>query len=235
VGRWREFVRALEIPEEGKVALLPGAAGVAIMLISVLDPRDGAFGGGRIPVFAAGCAFLLAGIAIFLLALKGASGRKRAAGALVVFLFAVPPLVVAFYARIWPGTSNPPPPPVFEPVVLSLDREAVYAGAEVGVRFDRPFHVPAGYGCFVCIARPATDVGFGNTWVYFASGATEVLVGTPITPGDYEIRLHPHLSAVVARLPISVLPNPDATPEQQDPVLEKERPRAERVPSPLPK
>jgi hypothetical protein len=51
---WREVVPML----------IPAVAGLALMAISIFDTRDDAFDSGRAPVFAAGCTFFFAGVAV---------------------------------------------------------------------------------------------------------------------------------------------------------------------------
>jgi drug/metabolite transporter (DMT)-like permease len=43
---------------------VPALAGIALMAISIFDPRDDAFSSGRGVVFASGCVFFLAGVAV---------------------------------------------------------------------------------------------------------------------------------------------------------------------------
>lgn len=214
VRRPRDFFRSLGIPSEWGVALIPGIVGVAIMLISVLDSRDDAFPAGRPAAFIAGVVFFLAGLAIFLPSLAEAARRSRflgAIGVLLMLILIVPPVGLGIHRAFFLPQKGEMP--VLSPVGLSLDRDVVHAGGEVVVRFDRPVTVPEGYGSFIGIATPGATVGLNNTWTYISSGATQALLRAPITPGPYEVRYHPHVNAVLSRLPIVVLPNPELTPE----------------------
>ncbi|MCC7510271.1 MAG: hypothetical protein IT464_13000 [Planctomycetes bacterium] len=80
--RWREIVPML----------IPALAGLALMGISIFDTRDDAFNVGRAPVFAAGCAFFFAGVAVAAQLLPERRWRslvQASAGTLILAGFAV--------------------------------------------------------------------------------------------------------------------------------------------------
>lgn len=219
--RLREWMGSLHIPEEWGVAALPGVAGAALMLIAVLDPRDGAFSGGRVPAFAAGGLFLLAGLAMFASGFRKvprANRGLRALGVALVALFAVPPFALGLFLRALPALRREADPAMTWNAAIRAEPASPVCSDVVRVVFDRPFQVPPGWSPFVCIVRPDAPVGHSSTFNYFPPGSTEALVKAPILPGDYEVRLHPHLNAVAARLRITVRPGlaelPEAAPEK---------------------
>lgn len=105
-----------------------------------------------------------------------------------------------------PGAGHEPAQagPVFEPVTLTLERGTVAPGDVVYMTFDRPITMPRGYGYWVCIVPAGAPVHSQGLWAYLVPGVTSAELEAPKTPGEYEVRLHPHMNAVLASRPLLV-------------------------------
>lgn len=85
---------------------VPAVAGIALMAISIFDPRDEAFSSGRGAVFAAGCVFFFAGVSVAAQNISDFRWRtlvQTCAGTLLLGGFAF----VAMSIFVFSGDSSP--------------------------------------------------------------------------------------------------------------------------------
>jgi hypothetical protein len=194
-------------------------AGLGLTVISVVDSRDDAFPSGRGVVALAGAAFFFAGLAIFWSAAR--KGRKpsrlqTAAGALVVIFLLAVPLSLALRSEL--GRSRLSAPVRFEPVQIVLEGKIIAPGDTLRIGFDPPLPVPKGYNYFISLVPPEAPVHHYGTWTYLQPSTTAAVLIAPKDEGLYELRLHPHLNAVLARETIRVIGRGGRSP----PAVEKE-------------
>ncbi|NUN47202.1 MAG: hypothetical protein HUU15_00035 [Candidatus Brocadiae bacterium] len=102
--------------------------------------------------------------------------------------------------------------PVFEPVTVRVEDHSVVAGEPVRIHFDRPLTMPYGYHYQVVIVPRGVEVFASGRWSYVNPGAAFLELEAPDQPGDYEVRLKPHMNAVLSSCPLSV--RPGETPER---------------------
>jgi hypothetical protein len=178
--------------------------GSVLFLIARLDPRDGNFPSGRGAVAYVAACFFLAGVCLLLPTLPLGRWQTRAqsaAGVMLVSMMLGFPIILVFF----PGAfKRAPPPPVFPSVAVSTERVQVEPGELVHVLFDRPVTMPPDYTAVVAIVPDGAPVQDSGSWAYLEPAATDVHVQAPSTPGLYEVRLKPHLNAVLATAPLRV-------------------------------
>jgi hypothetical protein len=96
--------------------------------------------------------------------------------------------------------------PVFEPVTLELQRDSVVAGGTLRVTFDPPIAMPRGFHYWICIVPKHAPVFSQGRWAYLDPGASAIDLTAPDEPGDYEVRLRPHMNAILASRALVVRP-----------------------------
>jgi hypothetical protein len=210
----RELLRQLGL------TLLFTAAGVVVVLIPMVDPREDAFPAGRRVMLVAGLVLLLFGLVAAVSMLRAVARQSRGIAAVGAFALAVlllPPVWIAVARGVFPGG---PPPPSFEPVRLTVGQGEVLAGRTLRVAFDRPLRMPDGYRYWLAIVPPGAPVSHAGRFVYLTPGARDAVLVVPSAPGAYEIRLHAHLHQVIATLAITARAPPE---EEVERAVEVER------------
>ncbi len=96
--------------------------------------------------------------------------------------------------------------PVFEPVTLELQRDSVVASATLRVTFDPPIAMPRGFHYWICIVPKGAPVFSQGLWAYLKPGDSAIDLTAPAEPGHYEVRLRPHMNAILASRPLIVRP-----------------------------
>jgi len=155
-----------------------------------------ALGGGALPLFASVAVLALLALAAW----DGVIKRLIPRRAMRLSLYAGLVIVAGAVLQAGPRepAATPPAAPLFEPVALAVESETVTAGGTVHVTFDRPISMPRGYGYWISIVPKEAPVHAQGLWTYLAPGAMAAELPAPDEPGDYEVRLHPHLNAVLS-------------------------------------
>ncbi len=71
-----------------------------------------------------------------------------------------------------------------------LERTAIQVGQAPRVFFGAPLVPVVGEQYWITLIRAGAGDGEWGDWKYVDSGATEVTLAVPTSPGDYEVRLH---------------------------------------------